>query len=77
MNATKKRVMACVIDTECTFISRQPNMVYHFGAVFGDITQSNSLHTIEMDYYVQEIIEQIDLFLHTNKKEKIIKLIQL
>ena len=43
-------------------------MVYHFGGVFGDITQSNSLYTIEMDYYVLEIIEQIDLFLHTNKQ---------
>ena len=68
MTPSNKRVMACVVDTECTFISRQPNMVYHFGAVFGDITQTHSLHTIEMDYYVQEIIEQIDLFLHTNRK---------
>ena len=68
MTPTTKRVMACVIDTECTYISKSPNMVFHFGAVFGDITQTNSLHTIEMDYYVLEIIEQIDLFLHTNKK---------
>ena len=68
MTPSNKRVMACVIDTECTYISRQPNMVFHFGAVFGDITQRHSLHTIEMDYYVLEIIEQIDLFLHTNKK---------
>ena len=60
--------MACVIDTECTWISRNPNMVFHFGAVFGDITQRHSLHTIEMDYYVLEIMEQIDLFLHTNRK---------
>jgi len=64
----KGRVMACVIDTECTYISRQPNMVYHFGGVFGDITQANSLYTIEMDYYVLEIMEQIDLFLHTNRQ---------
>ena len=68
MTPSNKRVMACVIDTECTWISRNPNMVFHFGAVFGDITQRHSLHTIEMDYYVLEIIEQIDLFLHTNKK---------
>ena len=68
MTPSNKRVMACVIDTECTYISRNPNMVFHFGAVFGDITQRHSLHTIEMDYYVLEIIEQIDLFLHTNKK---------
>ena len=68
MTPTHKRVMACVLDTECTYISKMPNMVYHFGGVFGDITQSNSLYTIEMDYYVLEIIEQIDLFLHTNKQ---------
>jgi len=68
MTPVNKRTMACVIDTECTYISKNPNMVFHFGAVFGDITQRHSLHTIEMDYYVLEIIEQIDLFLHTNKK---------
>ena len=68
MTPSNKRVMACVIDTECTWISRNPNMVFHFGAVFGDITQRHSLHTIEMDYYVLEIMEQIDLFLHTNRK---------
>ena len=68
MTPSNKRVMACVIDTECTWISRNPNMVFHFGAVFGDITQRHSLHTIEMDYYVLEILEQIDLFLHTNRK---------
>ena len=74
MTPSNKRVMACVIDTECTYISRQPNMVFHFGAVFGDITQRHSLHTIEMDYYVLEIIEQIDLFLHSNKKGEDYKL---
>ena len=68
MTPSNKRTMACVIDTECTWISRNPNMVFHFGAVFGDITQRHSLHTIEMDYYVLEIMEQIDLFLHTNRK---------
>ena len=68
MTPSNKRTMACVIDTECTWISRNPNMVFHFGAVFGDITQRHSLHTIEMDYYVLEILEQIDLFLHTNRK---------
>ena len=68
MTPNNKRVMACVVDTECTYISTNPNMVYHFGAVFGDITQQHSLYTKEMDYYVLEIIEQIDLFLHTNKK---------
>jgi len=68
MTPQNKRVMACVIDTECTYISRNPNMVFHFGAVFGDITQTHSLYTKEMDYYVLEIMEQIDLFLHTNKK---------
>ena len=68
MKPNNKRIMACVIDTECTYISKSPNMVFHFGGVFGDITQRHSLHTMEMDYYVLEIIEQIDLFLHTNKK---------
>ena len=68
MTPQNKRVMACVIDTECTYISRNPNMVFHFGAVFGDITQTHSLYTKEMDYYVLEIMEQIDLFLHTNRK---------
>ena len=68
MTPNNNRVMACVLDTECTYISKSPNMVFHFGGVFGDITQNHSLHTIEMDYYVLEILEQIDLFLHTNKK---------
>ena len=48
MTPNNKRVMACVVDTECTYISTNPNMVYHFGAVFGDITQTNSLYTKEM-----------------------------
>ena len=68
MTPQNKRVMACVVDTECTYISKSPNMVFHFGAVFGDITQQHSLYTKEMDYYCLEIIEQIDLFLHTNRK---------
>ena len=60
--------MACVIDTECTFISKYPSYVYHFGAVFGDLEQSNSFSTVKMDYYVKEVMEDIDMFLHTNKK---------
>ena len=68
MTPQNKRVMACVVDTECTYNSKSPNMVFHFGAVFGDITQQHSLYTKEMDYYCLEIIEQIDLFLHTNRK---------
>jgi len=70
MTPQNKRVMACVVDTECTYISKSPNMVFHFGAVFGDITQQHSLYTKEMDYYCLEIIEQIDLFLHTNRQGK-------
>ena len=68
MTPQNKRVMACVVDTECTYISKSPNMVFHFGAVFGDLEQEHSFHTLNMDYYVKEVISDIDNLFFKNKE---------
>ena len=68
-NAPHKRVIACVVDTECAY--KNPNahgMVYHFGAVFGDLNQDYSFHTVNMDYYVLEVMEDMQNFLFKNKE---------
>lgn len=59
---------ACVVDTECTYINNRPRLVYHFGATFGNIEQKNSFSFGKMDYYVKEVMEDIELFLKQNKK---------
>ena len=60
MNASAnqhKRVIACVVDTECCYINTEAHgRVFHFGAVFGDITQEHTFETYTMDYYVDEVI---------------------
>jgi hypothetical protein len=43
-------------------------MVYHFGAVFGDLNQDYSFHTVNMDYYVLEVMEDMQNFLFKNKE---------
>ena len=43
-------------------------MVYHFGAVFGDLEQEHSFHTLNMDYYVKEVISDIDNLFFKNKE---------
>ena len=60
--------IACVVDTECSYINKNPRMVYHFGATFGDLEQENSFNVIKMDYYVKEVISDIDLFLFQNRE---------
>lgn len=60
--------IACVVDTECTYISKNPRMVFHFGATIGDIEQENSFRVIKMDYYVKEVMQDIEMFLHRNKE---------
>jgi hypothetical protein len=63
-----KRVIACVVDTETCFKNSDAHgLVYHFGAVFGNIEQTESLHVKEMDYYVLETMENIGNFLFKNK----------
>ena len=68
MSPSNLNNVACVIDTECTYISRTPRMVYHFGATIGNLDNENQFDVITMDYYVKEIIENIGMFLHTNSK---------
>ena len=58
--------IACVVDTECTYISKNPRMVFHFGATIGDIEQENSFRVIKMDYYVKEVMQDIDCLLYTS-----------
>ena len=68
MSPKRKHTAACVVDTECTYISNNPRMVYHFGACFGDIEESDQMRNpIKMDYYVKEVIEDLGNFLHQNK----------
>ena len=77
MSPSNLNNVACVIDTECTYISRTPRMVYHFGATIGNLDNGNKFDVITMDYYVKEIIENVGMFLHTNSKGMIIALIKI
>ena len=62
-----RRTIACVVDTETCFKNSDAHgLVYHFGAVFGNIEQTESLHVKEMDYYVLETMENIGNFLFKN-----------
>ena len=64
-----KRTIACVVDTEtCYKNSEAHGLVYHFGAVFGNIEQTESYHVKTMDYYVKETMENIQNFLFKNKE---------
>ena len=68
-NAPHKRTIACVVDTECAYKNPTAHgMVYHFGAVFGDLNQDYSFHTVNMDYYVLEVMEDMQNFLFKNKE---------
>ena len=65
--------IACVIDTECCYKNAKPfdspnGLVYHFGAVFGNIEQTHSFHVREMDYYVKEVIQDIENFFFKTKE---------
>ena len=68
-----KSTIACVIDTECCYKNAKPfdkpnGLVYHFGAVFGNIEQTHSFHVREMDYYVKEVIQDIENFFFKTKE---------
>ena len=63
------KTICCVVDTECCYKnSKTHGMVYHFGAVFGDLEQEHSFHTLNMDYYVKEVISDIDNLFFKNKE---------
>ena len=63
-----RRTIACVVDTETCFKNTDSGgLVYHFGAVFGNIEQTESYHVKKMDYYVLETMENIGNFLFKNK----------
>lgn len=70
MTPQGRQTIVCVIDTECTFINDTPRMVYHFGASFGNIEQEDSFNVIKMDYYVKEVIQELELFLFQRKEGK-------
>jgi hypothetical protein len=64
-----RRTIACVVDTETCFKNSEAHgLVYHFGAVFGNIEQTESYHVKTMDYYVKETMENIQNFLFKNKE---------
>ena len=64
-----RRTIACVVDTETCFKNTDSGgLVYHFGAVFGNIEQTESYHVKKMDYYVLETMENIGNFLFKNKR---------
>lgn len=69
MNSENTSVMACVLDTETTFINDEPRLVYHWGTTIGDITQEHSFNWVKQDYYVLEVMEDIDKFLHKKKSQ--------
>ena len=46
---------------------RDSGLVYHFGAVFGNLEQTHSFHVREMDYYVKEVIQDIENFFFKTK----------
>ncbi len=60
--------IACVVDTETTFIAKNPRLVFHFGAVMGDLEQENQFKPYTMDYYVKEVMEDVENLLHRNSK---------
>ena len=61
LNNQHKRIIACVVDTECCYKNTNTHgLVFHFGAVFGDITQEHTFETYNMDYYVEEVITNIE-----------------
>ena len=67
------QTIACVIDTECCYKNAKPfdtpnGLVYHFGAVFGNLEQTHSFHVREMDYYVKEVIQDIENFFFKTKE---------
>ena len=47
--------IACVVDTDCSYLTKNPRMIFHFGATFGDLEQEHSFNVIKMDYYVSSI----------------------
>ena len=51
--------IACVVDTETTFIAKNPRLVFHFGAVMGDLEQENQFKPYTMDYYVKEVMKML------------------
>lgn len=72
MTPTEKRTIACVIDTECCYKNAKPydsanGLVYHFGAVIGNVQQTHSFHVREMDYYVAEVMEDIENYFFKTK----------
>ena len=73
MTPNLKRTIACVIDTECCYKNAKqfdkPNgLVYHFGCVIGNLDQDHSFYVREMDYYVQEVMQDIENFFFKNKE---------
>ena len=69
MNGQHTSVMACVLDTETTFINSNPRLIYHWGTTIGDITQEHSFNWVKQDYYVKEVMQDIENFLHQKKSQ--------
>jgi len=63
------KTICCVVDTECCFMNEKTHgMIYHFGAVFGNLEQDHSFYTLNMDYYVKEVISDIDNLFFRSKE---------
>ena len=68
MPPIKKTAIVCVIDTECCFKNTKADkMIFHFGACIGNVHQEHSFDVVKMDYYVKEVLEEIDNFFFVNK----------
>ena len=72
MNASRlqphKHTNVCVVDTECCFKNSDAHgLIYHFGAVFGNL-DNPTRGTKTMDYYVLETMEELGNFLFKNSK---------
>ena len=68
-----KRTIALVDDTECCHKNpKSHGLVYHFGAIMGNIEQTDYYANndfIEMDYYVKEVMQDLENYLFTNKEQ--------
>ena len=68
MSPVNKTAIVCVIDTECCFKNtKSDKLIFHFGACIGNVHQEHSFDVVKMDYYVKEVLEEINNFFFVNK----------
>ncbi len=66
----REKCNALIIDTETTMKNEHGQLPFHIGGVFGDI-RNKFAKTLEFEFYVQEIVERADFFIHTYKDKEV------